>query len=321
MARLIKKTVVLAKVETTTGTDAVPTGAANAIQVANLSITPIEAKMVQINTVTPWFGGSMDLVATSSVKCSFEVLLAGSGTPATGPAWGQLLLGCAMSETTGLVTPNRVEYDPITNATKTLSIYYYDDGVLHKLLMAQGNVKLSAKSGEAPKLMFEFIGVDGIPTAAANATAVLTAWKVPPTITKANVTDILLGCTYAAGVLTGGTSFNSTGLTLDWGNATAFIPMLTVEQTVLTDRNLKGTVELDLTAAQEVTQLANVKANVFTGLGFVIGNTAGNKIMIYAPAAQLINPKKVDNSGMRLIGFDIGLNPVAGNDEVKLISL
>jgi hypothetical protein len=321
MARLIKKTVVLAKVETTAGTDSTPTGAANAIQVANLSITPIDAKMVQINTVTPWFGGSMDLVATSSVKCSFEVLLAGSGTPATGPAWGQLLLGCAMSETTGLVTPNRVEYDPITNATKTLSIYYYDDGVLHKLLMAQGNVKLSAKSGEAPKLMFDFIGVDGIPTAVANATAVLTAWKVPPTITKANVTDILLGCTYATGVLSGGTSFNSTGLTLDWGNATAFVPMLTLEQTVLTDRNLKGTVEFDLTAAQEVTQLANVKANVSTGLGFVIGNTAGNKIMVFAPAAQLLNPKKVDNSGMRLIGFDIGFNPVAGNDEVKLISL
>jgi hypothetical protein len=321
MARLIKKTVVLAKVETTTGTDAVPTGAANAIQVANLSITPVDAKMVAINTVTPWFGGTIDLVATSCVKCSFEVLLAGAGLAATGPAWGQLLLGCAFSETLGLVTPNRVEYAPITDLLKTLTIYWYDDGLLHKMLGAFGNVKLSAKSGEAPKLMFDFIGVDGTPSAAANATAVLTAWKTPPTVTKANVTDITLGCTYATGALSGGTPFNSSGLTLDLGNSTAFSPLLTLEQVVLTDRNVKGTVELDLTAAQEVTQIANVKGNVTTGLGFVIGNVTGNKIMVFAPGAQLLNPKKVDFNGQRLIGFDIGFNPVAGNDEVKLISL
>ena len=321
MARLIKKTVVLAKVETTVGTDAVPTGALNAIQVMNLSITPIDAKMVSLNTITPWFGGAIDLVATSAVKCSFDVLLAGAGLAATGPAWGQLLLGCAMAETTGLLTPNRVEYAPITDALKTLTIYWYDDGILHKMLGAMGNVKLSAKSGEAPKLTFEFIGVDGIPTAAANATATLTAWKQPPTVTKANVTDVLLGCTYAAGVLTGGTSYNSSGLTLDWGNATAFAPLLTLEQVVLTDRNLKGTVELDLTAAQEVTQIASVKSNTSQSMGFVIGSTSGNKIMVFAPAVQLLNPKKVDFNGMRLIGFDIHLNPSVGNDEIKLISL
>ena len=321
MARLIKKTVILAKVEVTSGTDSVPTGAANAIQVMNMSITPIDAKMATINTVTPWFGGSIDLVAANSVKCSFEVLLAGSGTAATGPAWGQLLLGCAMAETTGLTVPNRVEYDPITEALKSLSIYYYDDGVQHKLLFAMGNVKLSAKSGEIPKLMFDFVAVDGGATAVTNPSAVLTAWKQPVPVTKANVTDILLGCTYSAGALSGGTSYNSTGLTLDWGNQTAFVPMLTTETVVLSDRNIKGSLELELTAAQEVTQLTNVKANTSTGMGFTIGTATGAKIMLFAPAVQLLNPKKVDNSGMRLIGFDIGLNPSAGNDELKIISL
>ena len=102
---------------------------------------------------------------------------------------------------------------------------------------------------------------------------------------------------------------------------TAFAPLLTNEQVVLTDRNLKGSVELDLTAAQEVTQIANVKANVFTGMGFVIGGTSGNKIMLYMPQVQLLNPKKVDFNGMRLIGFDIASTPVSGNDELRIISL
>ena len=319
--RISKKTVILVKVETTSGTDAVPTGAANAIQVFDMSITPVDAKTVGVNVITPWFGGARELTSTSAVKISFSCLLGGSGTAATPPAWGQLLLGCAMAETTGLLTPNRVEYSPITDALKTVSIYYYHDGVLHKSLGSFGAPNLSAKSGEAPKLTFNFTGVDGIPTAAANATAVLTAWTMPPAITKANVTDILLGCTYAAGALTGGTSYNSSGLTLDWGNSVAFSPLLSQEQVVLSDRNAKGTFELDLTAAQEVTQIAAVKANTLTSMGFTIGTVTGNKIMLYAPAVQLRNPKKVDFNGQILIGFDLDLVPLAGNDEIKIISL
>jgi hypothetical protein len=320
-SRLIRKTVILVKVETTSGTDAVPTGAANAMQVFDMQITPLDAKSVDLNLILPWFGSSPALVGTASVKASFSVLLAGSGTAATAPAWGPLLLGCANSETTGLLTPNRVEYLPATDAIKTVTIYYYDDGVLHKLLGSFGNVKLSAKSGEAPKLTFDFVGLDGAATAAVNATAVLTAWKNPVAITKANVTDIQLGCTYSAGALSGGTPYNSTGLTLDWGNKVAFAPMLTTEQVVLTDRQMVGTVSIELSAAQEVAQITSVKANALTGMGFVIGTATGNKIMLHMPSVQLRNPKKEEFNGIRLIGFDMVVCPVAGNDELRIVSL
>lgn len=321
MARLIKRTVVLVKPEVTSGTDSVPTGAANAIQVMDLSITPLDAKNIDTNYITSWFGGAAQLVGTASVKCSFSVLLAGAGTAATAPAWGNLLLACANAETTGLTVPNRVEYLPATDTLKTATIYWYDDGLLHKLLGCFGNVKLSAKSGEAPKLTFDFIGLDGGVSATSNATATLTGWKVPPAVTKANITDVLLGCTYSAGALSGGTSYNSTGLAIDWGNQVAFAPMLTTEQVVLTDRNMTGSVSLDLTAAQEVTMMTAVKANTLQGLGFVIGTATGNKIMLHMPQVQLISPKKEDFNGMRLVGFDMRIIPSAGNDELRIVSL
>jgi hypothetical protein len=321
MPRLIRKTVILVKIETTSGIDAVPTGVANAIQAMDLSITPLDASNVDTNIINPWFGNSPSLVGTASVKCSFSVLLAGAGTAATAPAWGALLLACGSAETTGLLTPNRVEYLPVTDTLKTATIYWYDDGLLHKLIGCFGNVKLSAKSGEAPKLTFDFVGLDAGVSAAANATATLTGWKVPVAITKANVTDINLGCTYAAGALSGGVAYNSTGLTLDWGNQVAFAPMLTTEQVVLTDRKMTGTLSVELTAAQEVTQMAAVKANTLQGIGFVIGTATGNKIMLHMPSVQLINPKKEDFNGMRLIGFDMRALPVAGNDELRIVSL
>lgn len=321
MPRLIRKTVILVKPETTAGVDAVPTGAANAIQAMDMTITPLDAANIDTNVMAPWFGNSVSLVGSASVKCSFSVLLAGAGLAATAPAWGALMLGCGNAETTGLLTPNRVEYLPATDSLKTVTIYWYDDGLLHKLIGCFGNVKLSAKSGEAPKLTFDFTGLDAGVIATTNATAVLTGWKVPVGITKANVTDVLLGCTYATGALTGGVSYNSTGLSLDWGNAVAFAPMLTTEQVVMTDRKVSGTVSLELSAAQEVTQMAAVKANTLTGLGFVIGTASGNKIMLHLPSVQLLSPKKEDFNGMRLIGFDLRALPVAGNDEVRIVSL
>jgi hypothetical protein len=321
MARLTRKTVILAKIETTAGTDAVPTGAANAIQVMDQTITPLEANNVDLNILLPYFGGSPQLVGTAYKKVSFSTLIAGSGTAATPPAWGALLQACGMAEATGLTAPNRVEYLPVTDILKTATIYYFDDGVLHKLVGAFGNVKLSAKVGEAPKWMYDFIGIDGGDTAVANPTAVLTAWKVPVAITKANVTDIQLGCTYATGALSGGTPYNSTGLTLDFGNKIDFVPMLTTEEVVLTERKVTGTVSLELTAAQEVAFMATVKANTLQGMGFVIGTATGNKIMIHKPSVQLINHKKEDINGKRIIGYDLRAVPVAGNDEVRFVCL
>ena len=321
MPRLIKKTVVLAKVETVTGTDAIPTGAANALKVFDLSITPLEISMVDVPLMAGWFGAAVSIPGTSFSKCSFSVLLSGAGLAATAPAWGALMLGCASGETTGLLTPNRVEYLPVSDLLKTLSIYWYDDGLLHKLIGAFGTVKLSAKSGQVPKLTFEFTGLESTPTAVGNAAAVLTAWKDPVAITKANVTDIQLGCTYALGALSGGTAYNSSGLELDWGNQVAFSPLLTTETVVLQDRKIKGTFALDLTAAQEATMIGQIKSRAVQGLGFVIGTATGNKIMIHAPAMVLKAHKKEEFNGQRMVGFDFELDPVAGNDELRLISL
>lgn len=319
--RYIKKTVILAALEATIGVDATPTGAANALKVFDVSITPVDMKQIQIDYLTAWFGSGETLPGTVFSKCSFSVSLSGSGTAGTPPAWAPLMLACGSSELTGLTLPNRVEYLPATDALKTLSIYWYDDGLLHKMLACSGNVKLSAKAGEAAKLMFEFTGLQVDATAASNATAVLTAWKPPVAIRKANVTDIVLGATYAAGALTGGTPYNSTGLTLDWGNKVVADEFLSTQEVGISDRKISGSLSVKVSAAEEVTLLAALKAGTSQSVGFVIGNTAGNMVMLHGPALRWKTHKKEDVNGKRLSGFDFELNPVAGNDELRLVCL
>lgn len=320
MPRVIKNTIVTAKVQTAPGLDAAPTGAANAVLMSEGSITPLDAQSIDRSLIRGYFGGSEQLVGPASVKLTYAVELAGSGTAGTAPAWGQLLQGCAVAEGL-LTTPARVEYMPASTGLKMLTQYYYDDGALHKMLDSMGNCTLSAKVGERPMLRFEWVGLDGGIAVAPNATGVFTPWKKPVAMTKANVIDITLGGTYAAGALSGGTLYNSTGLELNFGNVVNFSAMLSTETVDISDRQSTATIELELTAVQEVALMAAVKANETQSLGFTIGTAAGNKVLIFAPAVQLTNPRKSELNGKRLIGFDLRLVPVNGNDEWRIVVL
>ncbi len=318
MSRRIKNTVITAKVQSNSGEDAAPTGA-DAVLVSDVSITPLDAQAISRNLIRGYFGGSEQLVGPASVKIGYTVELAGSGTAATPPAWGKLLLGCAAGE--GLLnTPARVEYSPVSTSLKALTQYYYDDGVVHKLLDSVGNCTLSAKVGDRPVLRFEWTGLDGGIAATPNVTPTFTSWKKPVAMTKANVVDITLGATYAAGALTGGTAYNSTGLELNFGNVVNFSPMLGTETVDITDRESTATIELELSAAQEVALMAAVKANTTQSLALTIGTGAGNKIIVFCAAAQLTNPRKSELNGKRLIGYDVRLVPVNGNDEWLIVT-
>jgi hypothetical protein len=319
MSRLSRKTAILAKIETTYGVDSTPTGAANAILISNQSVNPLNAQNVDRKVVREYLGGAEQLVGVFYKEVSFDVELAGSGAAGTAPAWGALLKACGMGEV--VTASTRVTYTPVSTTFDAATIYYHDDGVLHKLLGARGSYKLNMGLGNTPILSFRFIGIDGGDTAVANPTQTLTSWKTPLVITNPNTADLLLGCTYAAGALSAGTAYPSKGLEIDSGISVNHNPLLGGETIELTDRNMTGKVSLDLTAAQEVTFMATVKANTTQSVGLAHGSVAGAKIVVYAPAVQLINPKKEDQNGIRMIGYDLRLLPSTGNDEITIVAL
>jgi hypothetical protein len=291
MSRYSRNALILAKVETTAGVDAAPTGAANALLVANLTINPLKANNVSRDLVRPFFGGSEQLVGTATVEVSFDVELAASGTAGTAPAWGPLLWAAPLPRRP---PPAPGGLHPGHHRPQDAHAYYYDDGVLHKVLGAMGDVEIKAGIGERPLLSFKFEGIDG-GVSAATATGTYTPWKKPLVVTDPNTGDILIGCTYSAGALSGGTSYPSRGFNAKMGNSvdtrrcSAATP--STSPTAMT-----GSIQLDLTPAQEVAMFASVKANTTQGVGFTHGTTAGSQVMVFAPNVQLINPSKQDGA-------------------------
>lgn len=319
MARYIRNTVILAKIEATEGSDPTPTGAANAILVSDVTITPLQANNVDRALVRGYFGGSEQLVGTANIMCEFTVELAGSGTATTPAAWGPLLQGCGFAQTVGA---SWVAYDPISTfgANSSVTIYYHLDGNLYKMVGARGTFTVAMGIGERPVMKFTFTGKDAGVTAASNATPTLTAWQKPVVITDANTADVSLGVSYASGANSGGTAYTSKGLELDIGNTVAFTALLGAENVDISAREVTGKVSLDLTAADVATFMTAVKANTTTTLGLTHGTAAGNIIVIYAPVVQRINPGIEDLNGRLLHTYDLRLCPSVGNDEIKIVT-
>ena len=89
MPRYARNAAILAKIETTYGTDPTPTGAANAILVSNLTVNPLNATNVSRDLIRSTLGGYEQLVGTANLEASFDVELAGSSALGTAPPWGR----------------------------------------------------------------------------------------------------------------------------------------------------------------------------------------------------------------------------------------
>lgn len=319
MSRFARNTIVLAIAESTYGTDATPTGA-NAILCSKPQITPLNATNVPRDVVRGFMGGSEQLVGAMYAQCTFDVELVNGGTAGTAPAWGVLLKACGMAET--IVAVTRVDYTPISTAFSSASIYWYDDGLQHKMLGSRGAVSFKKSAGGLPMMSFTFKGLYLAPSAVANPTPTLTGFKVPQVVNEANTQDLTFGATCLASgapALTGGTPYPSQGVEWDLGNKIEHIPLLGGESVEQTDRAASCKFMVDLTPANEATFMAQVAAGTLTSVGLIHGTTAGLKSMVFLPNVQLINPTKQDINGKRMIAFDGRVVPVTGNDEVRLV--
>lgn len=330
MARNERNAAILFKLQTAAGVDAAPTGAANAVLLAGPpKITPINGNNIKRDLIRPFMGGSGSILGSIYKQVELAVEYVHSGTANVVAQWDSLLQVCGFSAGAVLATPNRVEHSLLTDYStwKMGTLYYHDDGVLHKLLDCRGTFSVKQKIGEVPKIMFKILGLDGGDVAAGNPTQTLSAWKLPQAVTDANTGALVLGGTYATGAITGGTEYVSDGLECDLGNQVEFIDLLGTasepgQSVDVTDRDGKAKIMLSLSAAQEVSFLATVKAATKQSIGLVHGTTSGFKMLTYLGQCQLLNPSKESIKGRRMIGFDVEVIPSdSGNDEMKLVGL
>jgi hypothetical protein len=317
MSRLSRKTMIHAVNEVTYGVNPGGWSSGKAILVANPRIR-IARDVVPRELVRDYLGGSDHLIGTRRAEIEFDVEIAGSGAAGTPPPYGPLLRACGLAET--ITAASHVRYTPISENFESGAIRYVVDGVMYYSSGCRGSVKLDLTAYQRPMMKFRFMGYDSWAVAHDGVNTDFTAWQRPQVITEANSGDIRLGGTQAAGGgVTGGAVLVSRGLEIDLGNTLSHIKLLRGEAIDITQRDAMGKMSVALSAADEVTWRTDITNNVVTSLGFNHGSEAGNKVVIFAPRVQRIDPQAENYEGRHLMSSELRLLPNAGDDELAII--
>ncbi len=309
MAKKTRKSVVLAKLQASGGTDAQPAGATDAVLVRNLTATPLSAEFVERELLRPYMGNSGQVAVTQYAQLEFEVELAGSGTPGTPPAWGPLLRASGFAET--ITEDADVRYLPISDDFELITLHYFLDGLFHKIVDARGTVAIDLTAKSIPVLRYRFMGAyqpisDGAMPAGVN----FSAFQIPKAVNKANTPA------WSLGAYTGCLQ----SMSFDIANQLVWRTLIGCEGAEITDRKPTGKLVLELPRIADLNWPTMVLSGAGSPLSVTHGVAAGHIVQINANAAQLTNPTYSDQDGVAMLNLDMNINPGAvGNDELEVV--
>lgn len=126
MPKLARRTALLAKIESTYGTDPTPTGNADAMLVRDLTLTPLAAEVVSRDLIRAFMGASDQLIANRRAEITFDIEAAAAPVAGGVPAYGALLRACNLTQaqTTAAITITRTG----SVATATLNAHGLTNG-------------------------------------------------------------------------------------------------------------------------------------------------------------------------------------------------
>jgi hypothetical protein len=149
--------VLLAKTESSYGTDSEPAAADNAILVRNVSMRAEGLRMNDRAAVRAGLGKLQAIYGGQLKRITFEGEVKGSGTAGTAPEIGPLLEACGLEET--VVASTSVTYNPENGTHESCTIYWYEGGrKLHILTGCRGTMSLRIQAGGLVLASFEFVG-------------------------------------------------------------------------------------------------------------------------------------------------------------------
>jgi Phage tail tube protein len=298
---------ILAKVETTYGTDSAPTGAANAILAMNVTFSPQEGEVIKRALERPFFGGEPFIAQAFRSVLTFDCELVGSGTLGTAPGWGVLLRGCAAAQ--AITAGTRVEYTPITASPESLTLYFDVDGTKHVMAGARGTAVLKYGINGEPMISFTFTGLFTLPVEATKPTVNYSTFQAPQGVSNANTPTYRIG----------GIDFVGRDFEFDLGNKIEPRYLIGSESIIMTDReeSARMTVEAVPVSTYNPHQIA--RDGTQQQITIAHGTVAGRKVQIdlyncqQMPVAAYQNQQNVLEWQLQFMPL-----PSAGNDQWKI---
>lgn len=305
MLRFNKKTV-FAKLESVYGT-AVVLAAADAIRTTNLTCKPFNAQTVDRNLDGSGFGNSGVIHAGGSVEIEFDVEASGSGDAGTAPAYGDLFRACQMSES--VLADTSVTYEPASNATDSLTMYFQLDGQRHATCGARGTWSIKFTSQGIPYFHFRFVGLWINPASAADIVPTFTGFTTPRPVTFEHTPAVSLHALTAV--------YRS--FSYDHANQVEYFNNPGEEYVGITGRKPAGQISLLAPALSVKNYFTTAKSDVDGALVLVHGMAPGNIWTFNAPQTQILQPNYADDRGRAMLDANLAMKFASVDDDMSLV--
>lgn len=299
--------VVLAKIETVRGTDAVPTGAdAILCEVVNPTV---DGQSITNNVVRASISAEPDKFVNKTVRATIVVRAKGSGEAGVAPEYAPLLKSCALKE--NVVEDTSVDYTPSNSDStmKTSTIYIYKDGLLIKAVGCMGNFRFDGRYAEYPSFTFDMEGIFSSASDASNPTP--TYDETEPVEMKSE--GFKFG-TWANAVARD-FSFESGNSLVSRGNINAATGLMPY---AITARDPRWNSNIEAVLESEHPFWQNFQNSERVALELTHGSVAGNIIEFEAPKATIAAPAFSEESSINMYGVSGQLIEDEGEDNFKI---
>lgn len=308
MPRIFRKLAILHKIETVYGQAPTPAPAAvDAIIGKNVQFTPIESGEVSRDLLLPYLGNQGVILTGKHAKIEFDVELAGSGAAGTAPKWASLMRACGFAET--LQATTSATYSIVEASVSSSTIYFEIDGVRHIMLGCRGTFSINIAPKAIPNFKFMMTGLLGTITDQALTPVTTTGWQVPLEGSSANTTMSLHGWSSVA-----------ESLSIDLGNQVVPRFLIGSESVIITDRRVTGQAVVEATNLATINWFQRALARTRGTLSLVHGTEPGNIVEITAPAIEIGKITQGQTDGILNYQLPLSFVPVAGRDELVIIS-
>lgn len=208
------------------------------------------------------------------------------------------------------INPN-IKYTPVSSGHKSVTLYFYLDGVLHSCIGARGTVSFDFSNAAIPKAKFSFTGLVDKYEGGTPSGVDFTGYVEPLAVNYANTKNVIIGG-YEDTVME--------KITIDVGNKVIHRNLPGSESVIITDRMPKGNVSIEAVSPNDFDFLGMMRPPITrTSLLFAHG-PVGNQIAFYMPLVELSNPSYAEKDGIAMMGMDTKYLPQGtGNNEISII--
>jgi len=312
-AFLDKQKLLLAKIESTYGTDPTPAFNANEVEAFDISINyPFEVLERNLNRED--ISQTAPISGKQLVEISFTCEVKGSGTRGTAGRLSPLLKACNFTEA---LTGSTSAVYATASTPYSCTIYFYEVNAttsgnykLHKITGCKGDVSFENVAGQIPIAKFNFKGLFNKPSDVSDPGNPTYETTDPNVVSNATFT------------FDSDTSMIIESMTINVGNEISERPSVNnvrgVHSYIITGRKPTMNINPEVVLESELDFWGNLSGSSSVAASLFISGATGNQVLFEMPVVTIDSIAAGNRNGMSIMDIPCHLGASSGNDEITI---